>query len=193
MTDRRRLARRLVLVLAGAVVLPFAWEPATVADHVNAALVLASLSAAAMLAVHREPTEDERYAAALPNAVALRVDLRHARVAATHERDGRTHVVLTWREARTVLLDAAHAPLTSIGRNHLATGWTMSVAFDDDAVPRLLARDRHGGGLSLLAAVDAAHDPWARIGNSPLHLRRCDVDFPSWTGEAPLRRIPTGW
>ena len=89
--------------------------------------------------------------------------------------------------------DAAHAPLTSIGRNHLATGWTMSVAFDDDAVPRLLARDRHGGGLSLLAAVDAAHDPWARIGNSPLHLRRCDVDFPSWTGEAPLRRIPTGW
>jgi len=172
-TTWRRATCRLLAALVVGLVVPLSWTPSTVAEHARAAAVVASLAALALLAVRRPPTAVERYAAALHHAVALEVQLGHVRVATVHEHDGRTHAVVTWRESQTILLDDEHRPLASIGRNMLALGWTMSLRVDD---PDVLQRLRpEGGRITVLAAVDRDHDPWARVGNSPLHVERCDV------------------
>jgi hypothetical protein len=171
----RRLARRVAVAVGVGLVLPLSWTPETVADHARATALLASISLVALLAVRRMPTAEDRYAEALVHATALEVRLGHVRAATTHHREGRAHAVVTWREAQTVLLDADHRPIATVPRNALAQGWTMSLRFDDPGVPQLLARDR--GHLTLVAAVDTENDPWARVGNAPLHVERCDVAF----------------
>ena len=95
------------------------------------------------------------------------------RVATVHAREGRMQAVVTWREAQTALLDADGRSLASVGRNALAQGWTMSLRVDDPDVLLMLGPD--GGRMTLVAAVDREHDPWARVGNSPLRVERCDV------------------
>lgn len=169
----RRVLRRVAVAVALGLVLPLSWTPLTVAEHARAAALVASVVLVSLLVVRRPPTAEDHYAAALVHAVALEVRLGHVRVAAVHERDGCTQAVITWREAQTVLLDATHEPLAEVRRNVLAVGWTMSVRVDDAAVLRQLRSDT--GRLTLLAAVDTENDPWARVGNSPLLVRRCDV------------------
>ncbi len=169
----RRVTRRLVVALALGLVLPLSWTPSTMAEHARAAALVASVALVSLLAVHRPPTAEDRYAAALVNAVALEVRLGHVRVASVHEREGRTHGVITWREATATLLDADGRPLAMVMRNALATGWTMSVRFDDPVLPKQLGTD--SGRMVLHASVDTEHDPWARVGNSPLRLQRCEV------------------
>ena len=71
------------------------------------------------------------------------------------------------------LLDADGRRLATVMRNALATGWTMSVRFDDPVLPKQLGTD--AGRMVLHASVDTEHDPWARVGNSPLRLQRCEV------------------
>lgn len=169
----RRVVRRLVVALALGAVLPLSWTPSTVAEHARAAALVASVALVSLLAVRRPPTAEDHYRAALVHAVALEVRLGHVRVASVHERDGRTHGVITWREATSVLLDGDHLPLATVMRNVVATGWTMSVRFDDPELARQLGNDP--GRMVLVASVDTEHDPWARIGNSPLRLQSCDV------------------
>lgn len=169
----RRVSRRLVIAVAVGLAAPLAWAPLTALEHARATWVIASLALVALLAVRRIPTAEDRYAAALPHAVALRVRLGHVRVATTHERGGRATAVVTWREAQTELLAVDGRSLASIGRNVLDLGWTMSLPLDDAEIARLRGPD--GGQLVLLAAVDTEHDPWARVGNSPLHLQRCEI------------------
>lgn len=172
-TTWRRVARRLVVAIALGLAAPLSWAPLTLGEHLRAAWVVASIALVALLVVRRIPTAQDRYAAALVDAVALRVRLGHVRVAAAHESDGRPTAVVTWREAQTDLLDREGHVLAGIGRNALATGWTMSVRLDEADIAWLLSPD--GGRLELLAGVDIDHDPWARIGNSPLLVRRCEV------------------
>lgn len=172
-TTWRRLWRRVAVAVALGLAAPLSWAPLTPAEHVRASAFLASLVLLALLAVRRMPTAEDRYAAALHDAVALEVQLGHVRVATVHAREGRTQAVVTWREAQTALLDADGRALASVGRNALSQGWTMSLRIDDPEVLLLLGPD--GGRMTLLAAVDRKHDPWARVGNSPLRVERCDV------------------
>lgn len=172
-TPWRRVARRLGIAVALGLVAPLSWAPLSAVEHVRAAWLIASIALVALLVVRRIPTAQDRYAAALVDAVALRVRLGHVRVAAAHARDGRPTAVVTWREAQTDLLDRHGRVLAGIGRNALATGWTMSVRLAEADIAWLLGPD--GGRLELLAGVDTDHDPWARVGNSPLLLQRCEV------------------
>ncbi len=172
-TTWHRLWRRVAVAAVLGLAAPLSWAPLTLAEHARASAFLASLALVTLLAVRRMPTAGDRYAAAMHDAVALEVQLGHVRVATVHAREGRTQAVVTWREAQATLLDADGRALASVGRNVLAQGWTMSLRVDDPDVLLVLGPD--GGRMTLLAAVDREHDPWARVGNSPLRVERCDV------------------
>lgn len=184
-----------VVALAGAVVLavPVLWDTG---DLGLRGLVVVGTIAVVARAVRRRARPlppDEVYTAALAEASAMRVHLMHARVAAVH--DGRlpSLVTVTWRGARTTLLDADGRPLAELEHNGLTTAYTLSIPVWDVALVDVLARDTGLGRVSVYGTTDLTTHPDGNLRDHGLYLDQYDLAFPSWSGSLPARPELASW
>ncbi len=135
---------------------------------------------------------DERYLDMLSVACAIRVELDHVRIATVHRNHERAMVTVTWRGARTTLLDADARELATAPRNGLTTAYTMTLAVDDHAAA-LLSHERQLGDVSVYAMADLATHPRGNLREHGVTVEQYDVAFATWSGNLPTHRIPQPW
>lgn len=188
-----RTAGLVALVAAAALAAPVLWDSG---DLVLRSLVVGGTAALAVSALRRRlrpVPPDEVYAAALGEASAMRVHLLHARVAAVHDGRMPSLVTVTWRGARTTLLDADGRQLAELERNGLTTAYTLSIPVWDTSLVDVLARDTGLGQVSVYGTTDLAAHPDGNLRDHGLYLDQYDVAFPSWSGSLPARAELTPW
>lgn len=148
-----------------------------------------------LVAIHdrfAKEDSDEHYLDMLSVACAIQVELDHVRIATVHRNYERAMVTVTWRGARTTLLDADARELATALRNGLTTAYTMTLSVDDD-VAALLSHERQLGDVSVYAMSDLATHPRGNLREHGVTIEQYDVAFTMWSGSLPTHRIPQPW
>lgn len=194
---RRRGAtgRRWSLLAIGATLalVPLLWS---LDDAVLRSATILSAAAAIALVVRRElkPADPAVvYDEALARAVGVRVELAHVRVVAVCVKRMPAHVMFTWREANTTLLDADCRPLAELAGNGLTTHYTWSVPIRDDDVVARLASERSPGRVSVYAVTDLATYPRCNLRDDGFVVEQHDIEFPGWSATVRSRREELSW
>jgi hypothetical protein len=190
---RWTLAGRVLLALGTAAALPAVWSLGDVVLHTA---LVAGVLAAVLLCIHRQRRPvppDVAYAAALGRASAMRVELQQARVVAVHDRRFPCLVTVTWRGARTTLLDEDGRALAELACNGLTSSWTMSIPVGDSRVVDLLTRDDGRGEVSVYGTTDLVAHPSGNLRENGVTLDQYDLEFASWAGSLPAHPELADW
>jgi hypothetical protein len=195
-TERRGATGRgwyLLTVGAPLALVPLLWW---LDDAVLRSATLLAAASSIALVIRRElkPVDPAVvYDAALTRAVGVRVELTHARVVAVHDKRLPAHVMFTWREAVTTLLDADCRPLAEQAGNGLTTCYMWSVPIRDDDVVARLASEHALGRVSVYAVTDLAMYPHCNLRDDGFVVEQHDIAFPGWSATVRSRREELSW